>query len=38
MRDFNEWFSHFRKSISDYAYYVDFDKVHRKVDKLKPKI
>ena len=29
MRDFNEWLSNFKTSISDYGYYVDFDKVHR---------
>ncbi|NLN54932.1 MAG: restriction endonuclease [Clostridiales bacterium] len=35
MRKFDEWFSHFRSSISDYAYYVDFEKVHRNVDEIK---
>jgi hypothetical protein len=35
MRDFAEWFSHFRESISDYAYYVDFAKVHKNVDAIK---
>lgn len=35
MRDFSEWLSHFRNSISDYAFYVDFAKVHRNVDATK---
>ena len=25
-RDFNEWLSKFKTSISDYTYYVDFEK------------
>lgn len=35
MRDFTEWLSKFKTSISDYAYYVDFEKVHKNVDKIK---
>jgi type II restriction enzyme len=35
MRNFADWLSHFRESISDYAYYVDFDKVHRNVEEIK---
>jgi type II restriction enzyme len=35
MRDFNSWLACFKKSISDYGYYVDFEKVHRNVEKLK---
>jgi type II restriction enzyme len=35
MRDFNEWFSHFTDSISDYKYYVDFEKVYINIDKIK---
>jgi type II restriction enzyme len=35
MRIFSEWLSKFKTSISDYAYYVDFDKVHRNVDAVK---
>ncbi|MCL2250032.1 MAG: type II restriction endonuclease [Oscillospiraceae bacterium] len=35
MRDFNEWLSKFKKSISDYGYYVDFNKVHRNVAAIK---
>jgi type II restriction enzyme len=35
MRDFNTWLADFKPSISDYAYYIDFPKVHRNVDKIK---
>ncbi len=34
-RDFTEWFATFRDSIADYSYYVDFEKVHAHVDKIK---
>ena len=34
-RDFNEWLSRFKSSISDYTYYVDFEKIYKNVDKLK---
>lgn len=34
-RDFNEWLSKFKTSISDYAYYVDFEKIYKNVDKVK---
>ena len=34
-RDFNVWLSGFRDSIADYGYYVDFEKVHRNIDKIK---
>lgn len=34
-RNFNEWIKQFKQSISDYAYYVDFNKVYRNVDSLK---
>ena len=34
-RDFNKWLAGFRDSISDYAYYVDFEKVYRNVDSIK---
>lgn len=34
-RDFKDWFKTFRDSISDYNYYVDFEKVYRNVGKLK---
>lgn len=35
MRNFAEWLSHFKGSISDYAYYADFAKVHRNVNAIK---
>ncbi len=35
MRDFKEWMAKFRGSISDYGYYIDFDKVHRNIDTIK---
>lgn len=38
MRDFSNWFSHFKESISNYAYYVDFVKVHRNVDEIKTEL
>lgn len=34
-RDFDEWLSRFRPSISSYDYYIDFDKVVKNVDKIK---
>lgn len=34
-RDFNAWLSGFRDSISDYGYYIDFEKVHRNIDGIK---
>ncbi len=34
-RNFNEWISKFKISISDYAYYVDFNKIYKNVDKVK---
>lgn len=35
MRNFNEWLLGFRDSIANYAYYIDFEKVHRNVDNIK---
>ena len=35
MRNFDEWLSKFRASISTYRYYIDFDKVVRNVDDIK---
>lgn len=35
MRDFNEWLSKFRMSISGYDYYINFNKVYDNVDKIK---
>lgn len=34
-RDFNTWLSGFRGSITDYGYYIDFEKVYRNIDKIK---
>lgn len=34
-RDFEEWLSKFRASISSYDYYIDFEKVVRNVDAIK---
>lgn len=34
-RDFDEWLSKFRPSISSYNYYIDFDKVVRNVEEIK---
>ena len=34
-RNFNEWINNFKQSISDYTYYVDFEKIYRNVDKIK---
>ena len=34
-RDFNEWLSKFKTSITDYTYYVDFEKIYKNVDKVK---
>lgn len=34
-RNFDEWLSTFRNSISDYKYYVDFEKVYSNIDEIK---
>lgn len=34
-RNFNEWLSKFKSSISNYNYYVDFDKVYKYAEKYK---
>jgi type II restriction enzyme len=34
-RNFNEWLSKFKCSISDYNYYVDFEKAYKHLDKIK---
>lgn len=34
-RNFNEWLRKFKTSISDYTYYVDFEKIYKNVDKVK---
>ena len=35
MRNFNDWLSKFKASISDYNYYIDFDKVHGNIEAIK---
>jgi len=35
MRNFNNWLSKFKTSISDYGYYIDFNKVYKNVDAIK---
>lgn len=35
MRNFDEWLSKFRTSISSYDYYIDFEKVVKNVDEIK---
>lgn len=35
MRNFNEWLSKFKSSISNYTYYVDFEKVYKSAEKYK---
>ena len=35
MRDFDEWLSKFRASISSYDYYIDFEKVVKNVVDMK---
>lgn len=34
-RNFKDWLSHFRGSIADYEYYIDFEKVYRNVESIK---
>ena len=34
-RNFNDWLSKFKTSISDYTYYADFEKIYKNVDKVK---
>lgn len=35
MRDFDKWLSTFKRSIADYGYYIDFEKVIRNVEEIK---
>src|SRR5574344_1141971 len=37
-RNFEDWLSNFKESISDYEYYVDFNKIYKNVDKVKIEI
>jgi len=34
-RNFQDWFSSFKSSISNYSYYVNFDKVYQNVNSIK---
>ncbi len=34
-RDFNQWLSKFKSSISNYGYYVDFEKIYKAAEKYK---
>jgi len=34
-RNFKEWLQTFKHSISDYSYYVDFEKIYKNIDKIK---
>ena len=34
-RNFNEWLSKFKTSISNYKYYVDFEKIYKNVENVK---
>lgn len=34
-RNFEQWLAKFRKSISTYEYYVNFDKVYSNTDKIR---
>lgn len=34
-RNFKDWLSHFRGSIADYEYYIDFEKVYRNIESIK---
>ncbi|MDR0685221.1 MAG: type II restriction endonuclease [Spirochaetaceae bacterium] len=34
-RNFSDWFLNFKSSISDYAYYINFDKVYQNVNSIK---
>ena len=37
-RNFDEWLSKFRPSISSYDYYIDFEKVIKNVDEIKVEV
>ena len=34
-RKFDEWLDTFKKSIADYTYYVDFEKIYKNLDNVK---
>jgi len=35
MRNFTDWLSSFKTSISDYSYYIDFNKIYKNVEDIK---
>ena len=37
-RDFNEWLGKFKSSISNYSYYVDFEKIYKSAERHKVEI
>ena len=37
-RNFDEWLGTFKTRISDYRYYVDFDKVNNNIDNIKTEL
>lgn len=37
-RNFNDWLSKFKTSISDYSYYIDFEKTYLNADKIKDEL
>lgn len=38
MRNFETWFSHFRESIADYKFYIDYDTVYRNIEPVKEEL
>lgn len=38
MRDFDEWLSRLRPSISSYDYYIDFEEVIKNADEIKAEL
>ena len=34
VRNFTKWLAGFKGSIANYGYYVDFEKVHKNVEKI----
>ena len=38
IRNFSQWFSTFRRSINEYDYYTDFEKVYENIERLKIEI
>lgn len=38
MRDFDEWFKTLQYGVTDYSYFIDFDKVYENVEQWKPEL